>query len=367
MRRLRTSPSVSTGSTGSTGRARRVLACSVAGLGALLSLVGSGDRRALASPRVPTARAVPEAPGAPEPRAAAAASSGRAPDAAGATADGWDVAKAPAITNVPPPEPAPSGTREGGAERASTTQGRFGLEFFGGYARAGSFGDDATWCAHTTSCTRTAPPTGYRASATAVYEQPGGLAFYARVGWMHLGGTLERHHASAFNASGTYVPTAYDMTDAVTLGGLIFGAGLGYRLELGATFDLNARFLLEFAAIGVRDDVVGTGSGGGRTLSVTTTGSGTTNGGLMLDVVPELAVGATFGVVRVSLGAAFPLSILDGPGVPLGDTHPHDPQSQPTAYPKAIDGSPGIELTRGLRGFSSFLTIVPQASVGMWF
>jgi hypothetical protein len=253
--------------------------------------------------------------------------------------------------------------------RSGKVAGRFGGEIFAGYAKASTFGNDATWCADTTTCTRTTAPTGFRAGVGGLYELQGGLAVYARAGWMQFSGKISRQFPSTFkdNISGNNVATTYDFAEDLSVSGPFAGLGIGYRLKLGGAFDLNGRVLIDAAFVGVRDTVTGTGSGGGRTLAVATIGSGSTSRGLMLDVVPEIAAGYSFGPVRVSLGVAFPISLIDGPAVATKETAVSDPSADKLGHRQAIDNAPIVSLGNGLPGFSRFVTIVPQAGVGFWF
>jgi hypothetical protein len=251
--------------------------------------------------------------------------------------------------------------------RVNKTSGHFGAELLGGYGKASSFGDDPNWCAGTKACPQTASPSGFRVGALGSYQLDGGLGFFVRAGWLRMSRRLERQYDSSFANGGVTVPTSYDLFDEQLISGPFAGAGIGYRLSLSSLFDLSGRVLIDAAFVGVSDVVTGTGTGGPRTLTVTAQGSGITSRGLMLMVVPELAAGLSFGPLRVSLGAAFPLSLIDGPAMGLQDTVVNDPKKDSNTYKQAIDNARGESFAPAARAFSRFVTIVPQASIGYSF
>lgn len=251
--------------------------------------------------------------------------------------------------------------------RSAKPAGRFGVEVFGGYGFASSFGDDDHWCAGTTLCAPKGGPWGLRIGVTGTYDLTNGLGFYVRAGWLRLSRRLERQYDSSFTKLGVTVATSYDLFDDELISGPFAGAGIGYRLALSSTFDLSGRLFVDAAFVGVSDVVTGTGTGGGRTLAVTADGSGTTARGLMLAVVPELAAGISFGALRLSLGAAFPVVLIDGPAIGLKDTSVSDPRKDSVTYKAAIDNAKGEPFAAAARGFSRFVTIVPQAAVGFTF
>jgi hypothetical protein len=250
-----------------------------------------------------------------------------------------------------------------------TKSGRFGVELFGGYAFAPTFGNDGDgWCVRANPCEQTSAPSGLRAGATGIYEMPSNLGIFVQAGYLTLSRSMKRQIASSFGRAPTTVQTSYDLNDEIRVGGPFAAAGVGYRLPLGTSVDLQFRLSIGAAFVSARDTITGKGSGGGRTLVTKTDGSGVASDGLMFTTTPELAGGVWLGKsVRLSLGAALSISLLTGPKLKLADTHADDPATNRVANPNAIDAAPGTVLDPDLAAYGRFITIVPQASIGYWF
>jgi hypothetical protein len=259
--------------------------------------------------------------------------------------------------------------RWGGA-RAS---GRFGVELFGGYGLAGSFGNDTGgaggWCVGaTTGCAQTAAPRGLRVGATGLYELPGGLSASVSAGFLSYARRAKRPYATSFAGESANVNAAYELTDDVSVSGPLAGAGVGYRVALVGPLDLSGRVQVVAAFVGSRDRVAGTASDGTRVLPIYAEGSNSVARGLMLFVTPEVSAGLSFGKLRLALGVALPISLVDGPEVKLGDTQIADVSSRNAAANRnGIDNAPGFGFGAGMRAFGRFVTVVPQVSVGYWF
>lgn len=247
----------------------------------------------------------------------------------------------------------------------ATSGNRLGVEVFGGYQVAGSFGNVSAnangWCRATGVCAQRGLATGFRAGATGVYELRGRFAILVSGGYLSLSGTIDRtHHINE--------PADYTLVDDLVIRGPFAGVGVGYRLPIVASFDLSARVQMIGAFVGARDSVSGTGTtGDGRVLAVSTTNSGSVFRGIMLLAAPELTAELSFGALRLGLGVVVPISLIDGPVLSLGDTTVTDARKDANGFPTSIDKVKGQAFVSGVRAYSRFVTVVPQISLGYWF
>jgi len=207
---------------------------------------------------------------------------------------------------------------------------------------------------------------------TGIFEFASGLGIYAQVGYRNLRRTQERQYkqdilVTTTSATPFHVYPAWDLFDDLHIDAPFASIGVGYRLKMGSVFDLSGRVFVAAGFASTSDTVTGTVSDATRNLNATAEGSQNTFHGLLLDVVPELALGLNFGSVRVSLGAALPVSLVDGPTVALGSTIINDPRRDQVKHPQSIDILAGQAFASNVKAYGRFVEIVPQATVGYWF
>ncbi len=256
--------------------------------------------------------------------------------------------------------------------RSNSPLGRFGVEVFGGVGFASSLGSDAAWYASPTngsitSHAQTSAPIGPRAGVSGIFELTNGIGVFVQVGWLSIERKLARDYTVQINATSATIHTTWDMHDDVQISGPFAAAGIGYRWRFTTAFDLAGRVLVSAGFVGAKDDVTGTASDGTRTLSATALGTGVTSRGLLVQAVPELSLGWSIDRVRLSIGATLPVSLTDGPAIDLKETVISDPTQNAKAHPTSIDAVGSQAFAQGTNAFSSFVQIVPQASVTVWF
>ncbi|MFI5302018.1 MAG: PEGA domain-containing protein [Polyangiales bacterium] len=256
--------------------------------------------------------------------------------------------------------------------RSNKPAGRFGVEVFGGLGFASSLGSDAAWSASPatgsiTSFSQTAAPKGPRVGVTGTFELSNGIGVYVQVGWLSIERKLERDYAVSIVVPTATIDTTWNMQDDVQISGPFAAAGIGYRWKLTPQFDLAGRVLVSAGFVSAHDTVTGTASDGTRTLGATAIGTGVASSGLLLQAVPELFAGWSIGSFRISLGAAFPVSLTDGPAIDLKETIVSDPAQNAQLHKTSIDAVGSQAFAPGTKAFSSFVQIVPEAAVTMWF
>lgn len=238
---------------------------------------------------------------------------------------------------------------------------RLGLGLVFGWGFASSFGNDATaWCKDASPCDQKSAPSGPQAGIIGSYELPMGLGVFVEGGYW----SLTRRLARGFDRSGI----RYERDDEYRLSAWRVAAGVGYRIKLGPSYDLAGRLMVAGSGASARDESSGTASGGGVTLTTRTGGGVATAQGIMVDVSPEVAVGAWFGRhVRATVGVAMPIAILAGPKLSPGETQ---------LVKSNCDANPGtIHCTAAGQKFDAndtplsgaFVRFVPQLSAAYWF
>ena len=246
---------------------------------------------------------------------------------------------------------------------------RLAMELFGGYGFAiagttSSFGNDGGgWCATASPCTQTSAPGGVRAGVTGNYEFPSGLGVFVQGGYLSLSRGMSRE----FVATGTNAVGSYTLKDDIGVSGPFVAAGVGYRRGFAESFDVQVRLSIGAAFVEAHDTVTGTLSDGTHEVATATDGSGVGSDAVMLVATPEIGAGLWLGQnVRLSLGAAFAVSLLTGPTMKLGDTVPNDP-IRVCATPNTIECASPQTLDPNLSAYGRFVTIVPQVTAGYWF
>ena len=241
-----------------------------------------------------------------------------------------------------------------------------GVELLAGYGFSSSLGNDSSsYCAGASSCTQTSAPSGVHLGVVGYYELPMGLQIVVQAGYFSLHRTMSRSFDTSYTDVITTrtIPLSYAYADDVSIKAPYATAGVGYRLSLGA-FDVVFRTTVGASLVSASDTLTGTGSGGGRTLGLTTAGSGNVQHGVAAMIVPEASFGYLIGKIRVALGLRAPITLTDGPSFRLGQSAVQGGACPPN---DRIDCAPLTSFNSGLKSFSRFPTWVPVLSVGYRF
>jgi len=249
---------------------------------------------------------------------------------------------------------------------SAAPKSRFAVGALFGYAFATSFGNDSTaWCREASPCEQTAAPAGPRFGLGGVYELPNGLGVYLDAGYWSLTRKMSRRFS---RNAGLASSVQYDLEDNIRLSAFFVSAGLGYRIKLGESFDVAGRLMVSGARVTARDTLTGTMSDDKVSVATKTDGSGVSKDGIMVDVAPEIVLGAWIGKhVRATIGLAIPISVLRGPQLSLGETGagagkncPGNPNTVHCAAQQKLD-------LDGMYTSSLFVRFNPQASIAYWF
>jgi hypothetical protein len=249
---------------------------------------------------------------------------------------------------------------------AAAKRARLGIELSLGYGFASSFGNDSGtsgWCYGANGgCSQTSSPKGLRVGVAAVYELPAGLQLVAQGGYARASRTLARTFDTADRAA--KIPAIYAIEDEISLSMPFAAVGVGYRIAFGGRFDVLGRVTVGAAFVRATDTVTGTGtSRDGHTVPIQAQNSGNGFNGVSATATPELQVGAWLGAIRLALGVQVPITLLDGPVTPVGDTHAVGTCVNVTS----IDCAASQNFHAGLRAFGRYATLAPTFVVGYAF
>jgi hypothetical protein len=251
------------------------------------------------------------------------------------------------------------------AERA-----RFFVEALGGVALGATLGSGAEQACERGACTEDGAVVGMLAAARGGYELANRLSFGVAIGWLRVGTDIERGYSASYRADQPETAeverqtVSYRFQDALLVSGPFVLGGVGYRVPLGARFEIALR--LEAGALLARasdviDGQVSNVAGDTRAVDVTVSeedGNFTTAVGALL--VPQVGLQIHAGRLHLGAGLALVANLVGGPALRTGQTQVRPSPPCSAEQPQNLSCAPRESFVAGEDAFGRFVLWTPN-------